>query len=125
METKPHAKTNATDASAENLTCWRTATSPQCLRVETTSEIHLFPYGYFQHARFSRQGNKDTVEIRFQETAVVAKGTGLESLCDALARLAVEHIKICPAKYRATARNESVIESVEIKQGEMKSDTAK
>jgi hypothetical protein len=36
---------DATDASAKNLTCWRTATSPQCLRVEMTGEIHFFPYG--------------------------------------------------------------------------------
>jgi hypothetical protein len=125
METKSHAKTNATDERTENLTCWRTATSPQCLRVETMSEIHLFPYGYFQHAKFSRQGNKDMIEIQFQDTTVIAKGKNLESLYDALARLAVERIKICPAKYVATARNESVIEGVEIKQGEMKSDTAK
>jgi hypothetical protein len=116
METKSHAKTNATDSRDENLTCWRAATSPQCLRVETTSEIHLFPYGYFQHAKFSRLGNKDMVEMRFQDTSVIAKGTNLEPLYDALARMAVERIKVCPEKYGAIAKNESKIDTIEIKQ---------
>ncbi|HEX5398834.1 MAG TPA: hypothetical protein VFY06_07280 [Verrucomicrobiae bacterium] len=115
METKPHSKTSATDESAKNLMCWRTATSPQCLRVETTSEIHLFVYGYFQHAKFSRQNGKEIVQIQFQDRIIVAKGKGLESLCDALERLAVERIKVCPEKYQAIARNEGVIEVIEIK----------
>jgi hypothetical protein len=85
--------------------------------VETTGEIHLFPYGYFQHAKFSRQGNKDMVEIKFQDMAVIAKGKNLESLCDALARLAVERIKICPEKYVAIFKNESVMEEIEIQIG--------
>jgi hypothetical protein len=38
----------------------------------------------------------------------------LEPLCDALERLAVERIKICPEKYRVIARNEGVIEEIEI-----------
>ena len=114
METKLHSKTNATDESAKNLTCWRTATSPQCLRVETTGEIHLFPYGYFQHAKFIRQNGKEVVQIKFQDQIIFAKGKGLESLCDALERLAVERIKICPEKYRVIARNEGVIEEIEI-----------
>ncbi|HEY3932112.1 MAG TPA: hypothetical protein VGM58_07060 [Verrucomicrobiae bacterium] len=114
METKPDSKNNTTDASAKNLMCWRTATSPQCLRVETTSEIHLFVYGYFQHAKFIRQNGKEVVQIKFQDQIIFAKGKGLESLCDALERLAVERIKVCPEKYRAIARNEGVIEDIEI-----------
>ena len=116
METKAHAKTNASDSRDENLTCWRASTSPQCLRVETTSEIHLFPYGYFQHAKFSRLGNKDMVEIQFQDTTVIAKGTNLEPLHDALARMAVERIKVCPEKYGVIARKESMIEELEIQE---------
>lgn len=94
--------------------CWRTATSPQCLRVEMTEEIHLFPYGYFQHAKFIRQNGKEVVQIKFQDQIIFAKGKGLESLCDALERLAVERIKICPEKYGVIARNEGVIEEIEI-----------
>jgi hypothetical protein len=96
--------------------CWRTATSPLCLRVETTTEIHLFVYGYFQHAKFIRQNGKEIVQIQFQDRMVLVKGKNLEPLCDALERLAVEHIKVCPAKYGAIARNEGVIEDIEIKQ---------
>jgi len=106
----------ATDSRTKNLTCWRTATNPQCLRVETTNEDHLFPYGYFQYAKFIRQNGKDVMQIQFQDRIVMVKGKGLEPLCDALERLAVERIKICPEKYGAIARNEGVIEDIEIKQ---------
>lgn len=123
METKSFAKTNATDERAENLTCWRMATSPQCLRVETMDEIHLFPYGYFQHAKFSRQGNKDIVEIQFQDVAVFAKGKNLESLYDELGRLSVERIKACPDNYGMNVK-EGIITDIEIKKSATKSDTA-
>ena len=114
-QTKP-SNDAATDARTKNLTCWRTATSPQCLRVETANEVHLFPYGYFQHAKFIRQNGKDAVEIQFQDRIIVVKGKGLEPLCDALERLAVERIKTCPEKYGAIARNEGLIEDIESKQ---------
>jgi hypothetical protein len=114
MENAPNTKTSTTQSRNENLTCWQTATSPQCLRVETTSEVHLFPYGYFCRAKFSREGNSDTIEIQFQETVVIAKGKGLEPLCDALARLGVERIKITPAKYAAAAK-EGYVSQIEIK----------
>jgi hypothetical protein len=114
METKPQTKTNATESGNENLTCWSTATNPQCLRVETASEIHLFPYGYFCRATLSRDGNKDTIEIQFQETMVVAKGKGLEPLCDALARLGVERIKIRPNKYEVVTTG-CIVSDIEIR----------
>ena len=50
------------------------------------------------------------------ERLVMLKGKGLEPLCDAMERLAVERIKTCPEKYGAIARNEGVIEDIEIKQ---------
>ena len=115
METKPHSKSDAADTSAKNLTCWRTATSPQCLRVETVSEIHLFPYGYFQHAKFIRQNGKDVVGIQFQDQIVMIKGKGLEPLCDALERFAVERIKVRPEKYERLGKSEGIIEGIEIR----------
>lgn len=114
MENTPNTKTNATRSQNENLTCWQTATSAQCLRVETISEVHLFPYGYFCRAKFSREENCDTIEIQFQETVVIAKGKGLEPLCDALARLGVERIKIRPEKYGATGK-EGFVSDIEIR----------
>ena len=54
------------------------------------------------------------VQIQFQDRIITVKGKGLEPLCDALERLAVERIKICPEKYRVIARNEGVIEEIEI-----------
>ena len=95
--------------------CWQTATNPQCFRVETATETHLFPYGYFQSAKLSREGNKDTIEIHFQNTVVKARGKGSESLFDALARLSVERIKVCPAKYGA-ALTDGFISDIELKQ---------
>ena len=117
MEPKTRSENDtASDSWTKNLTCWRTATSPQCLRVETTSEIHLFPYGYFQHGKFSRDGTKDVVQIRFQDQLVIVKGNGLEPLCDALERLAVERIRLRPEKYEGLGKKEGVVENIEIKQ---------
>ena|ERR1700744_5785463 len=113
MDVKLQPKTNPTESRSENLTCWRTATNPQCLRVETISEIYLFPYGYFRHAKFLREGNKDTLEIEFNGTTVIAKGKNLEPLCDALARLGVERIRICPEKFGVGSK-EGIIAEIEI-----------
>jgi hypothetical protein len=113
---KPHNKTDSTNESAKNLTCWRTATSPQCLRVETTNEIHLFPYGYYQHAKFVRQSGKDVLQIQFQDRIVMVKGKGLEPLCDALERLAVEKIRVRPEKYEGLGKSEGTIEGIEVKE---------
>jgi len=121
METKTHpSNDNASDAQAKSLTCWRTATSPQCLRVETTNEVHLFPYGYFQHAKFTHQHGKDAVHIQFQDRIIMVKGKGLEPLCDALGRLAVERIWAYPAKYEGLAKNEGIIAEIEVKQNDDK-----
>lgn len=114
METKPHAKTDTTDTRNENLMCWRTAISPQCLRVETSNEVHLFPYGYFQHAKLCQQDNKDIVEIQFHGQTIIAKGKSLEPLCEALARLAVERINLRPEKYAPIARTGGTIDTIEI-----------
>ena len=121
---KPHNKTDSTNESAKNLTCWRTATSPQCLRVETTNEIHLFPYGYYQHAKFLQQNGKDVLQIQFQDRIVLVTGKGLEPLCDALGRLAVERIRLRPEKYAGLGKNEGVIENIECVLSKEKSDTA-
>jgi hypothetical protein len=83
--------------------------------VETTNEVHLFPYGYFQHAKFIRQSGKDAVLIQFQDRIVTIKGKGLEPLCDALERLAVERIKVRPEKYEGLGKSEGVIEEIVIK----------
>ena len=122
---KPHNKTDSTNESAKNLTCWRTATSPQCLRVETTSEVHLFPYGYYQHAKFVRQSSKDVLQIQFQDRMVTVKGKGLEPLCDALERLAVERIRLRPEKYEGLGKSEGTIEEIDVKEkGEQNSQKA-
>jgi hypothetical protein len=84
--------------------------------VETVNEVHLFPYGYFQHAKFIRQNGKDAVEIQFQDRIVMVKGKGLEPLCDALERLAVERIKVRPEKYEGLGKNEGIVEDIEVKQ---------
>ena len=96
------------------MTCWRTATSPQCLRVETPLETHLLPYGYFQHAVFSRKNNDDCVLLLFAGTSLHVKGKRLESLVDALARLGVDQMNVRPEKY-VTNNSESVITEIEVK----------
>ena len=126
METQTNSSNDtATDARTKNLTCWRTATSPQCLRGETTNEVHLFPYGYFQHAKLIRQNGKDIVQIQFQDRIITVKGKGLEPLCDALERLAVERIRLRPEKYEGLGKNEGTIEEIDVKEkGEQNSQKA-
>ena len=111
METQARPSSDtATNTWTKDLTCWHMATSPQCLRVETTSEIHLFAYGYFQHARFFRQGSNDIVEIHFQGQIIIAKGKGLEPVCDALARLGLERMRLRPEKYDAGTKEGMIVE---------------
>jgi hypothetical protein len=88
--------------------------------VETTNEVHLFPYGYFQHAKFIRQNGKDVVQIQFQDRIVMVKGKGLEPLCDALERLAVERIRLRPEKYENVTKSEGVVNEIEITEGQQK-----
>jgi hypothetical protein len=45
----------------------------------------------------------------------LVKGKGLEPLCDALERLAVERIRVRPEKYEGIVKNEGTIEIIEIK----------
>jgi len=54
------------------------------------------------------------VQIQFQDRIVSVKGKGLEPLCDALERLAVERIKVRPEKYEGLGKSESVINEIEI-----------
>ena len=54
------------------------------------------------------------VEIQFQDRIVMVKGKGLEPLCAALERLAVERIKVRPEKYERLGKIEGIIESIEI-----------
>ena len=93
--------------------------------METGNEVHLFPCGYFQHAKFVRQNGRDVLQIQFQDRIVLVKGKGLEPLCDALERLAVERVKVLPEKYEGLGKSEGVIDGIEIRkksQPEEKSD---
>ena len=76
----------------------------------------MFPYGYYQHAKFARQNGKDILQIQFQDRIVTVKGKGLEPLCDALERLAVERIKLRPEKYERLGKNEGTIEEIDVKE---------
>jgi len=98
------------------LKCWRTSsTGPQCLRVETLDEIHLFPYGYFQHAKFSCENEKDTIHIEFQGRVIMVTGHGLKPLCEALSKLSVEHMRTCPEKLTGFGKDGGLIEQIQIK----------
>jgi hypothetical protein len=118
MESK-NETTSETQPEAWNksLKCWRTSsTGPLCLCVETSGEIHLFPYGYLQHASFSSADGKDTIQIQFQDRVVLAKGRGLKPLCDALCKFSVEQIRTCPDKLTGFGNDEGMIEKIEVKE---------
>ena len=76
----------------------------------------MFPYGYYQHAKFVRQSGKDVLQIKFQDRIVTVKGKGLEPLCDALERLAVERIRLRPEKYEGLGKSEGTIEEIDVKE---------
>jgi hypothetical protein len=115
METSPRAKDESIPESrAKDLRCWSTSSNAQCLRVETSSEIHLFPYGYFEHAKFVTNSVDQVLSIRFRESVVAVTGKNLEPLCGALQRLAVDCIRII--SHPKFAKSEGVIEKIEIQE---------
>jgi hypothetical protein len=115
MEAKLRSKDESPPASrAKDLRCWSTATSAQCLRVETPGEIHLFPYGYFEHAKFVTNSGGQVLSIRFRERVVTVSGKNLESLCGALERLAVDCIRII--SHPNFSKSEGLVEKIEIQE---------
>jgi hypothetical protein len=119
METKLRSDREApTDSRTKDVSCWSTDSSAHCLRVEKPGEIHLFPYGYFQHAKLVSNQTSEVLQIRFQECQVIVVGKGLEPLCKALARLAVDCIKIIP--HPNFRKSEGLIETIEIREPKLK-----
>jgi len=115
METKPRSESEApTGSRTKDLTCWSTDSSAHCLRVEKPGEIHLFPYGYFQHAKLVTNSDDEALQIRFQDCLITVTGKSLESLCSALERLAVGRIRLLPSAQRTFPKSEGFIEAIEI-----------
>ena len=115
METKPQSDSAAPAGSrAKDVTCWSTDSSAHCLRVEKPNEIHLFPYGYFQHAKLIKKPGDESLHIRFQDTIITVTGKNLEPLCSALERLAVDWIRVLPPAQRTFPKSEGFIEAIEI-----------
>jgi len=115
METKPQSDSAAPAGSrAKDVTCWSTDSSAHCLRVEKTGEIHLFPYGYFQHAKLVNNSGDETLHIRFQDRLIIISGKNLEPLCSGLERLAIDRIRLLPPTQRTFPKSEGYIESIEV-----------
>src|SRR5580693_12418 len=121
METKLRSESEAPAGSrTKDLTCWSTDSSAHCLRVEKPGEIHLFPYGYFQHAKLVRNSDTEALRVRFQDCTVTITGKGLEPLCGALERLAVDRIRLLPPTQRTFSKSEGCIEGIEINESKEK-----
>jgi hypothetical protein len=121
METKPQTESTAPAGSrAKDVTCWSTDSSAHCLRVEKPGEIHLFPYGYFQHAKLVRNSGDEVLHIRFQDCLIIISGKNLEPLCSALERLAVDRIRLLPPTQRTFPKSEGFIEGIEIQESKEK-----
>jgi hypothetical protein len=82
--------------------------------VEKPGEIHLFPYGYFQHAKLVQNSGDDALQIQFQDCLVTVTGKNLEPLCSGLERLAVNCIRIIPRPQ--FSKSEGLIDGIEIQQ---------
>src|SRR5579871_3689023 len=121
METKLRSESEAPAVTrSKDLTCWSTDSSAHCLRVEKPGEIHLFPYGYFQHAKLVKNSDNEALHIRFQDCLVTVTGKGLEPLFSALERLAVDRIRLLPAVQRTFPKSEGFIEAIEIHEPKQK-----
>jgi hypothetical protein len=117
METKPQSdRSTPAGSRAKDVTCWSTDSSAHCLRVEKPGEIHLFPYGYFQHAKLVRNSGDEALYIQFQDRIITVSGKNLEPLCSALERLAVDRIRILPPAQRTFPKSEGYIEGIEIRE---------
>jgi hypothetical protein len=117
METKLRSDSEApTGSRTKDVSCWSTDSSAHCLRVEKAGEIHLFPYGYFQHAKLITDSGDEALHIQFQDRLIVVTGKSLEALCSALQRLAVDCIRLLPKAHRPFPRGEGFIETIEIEE---------
>jgi hypothetical protein len=92
--------------------------------VEKPGEIHLFPYGYFQHAKLVSNSGSESLLIRFQDCLITVIGKNLEPLCSGLERLAVERITLFPAAQRTFPRGVGYIEAIEIHEPKEKKSTS-
>ncbi len=121
METKLRSESEApTGSRTKDLTCWSTDSSAHCLRVEKPGEIHLFPYGYSQHAKLVTNSGDEALHIRFQDCLITVTGKSLEPLCSALERLAVGRIRLLPSAQRTFPKSEGFIEAIEIHEPKQK-----
>ena len=121
METKPRSESETpTGSRTKDLTCWSTDSSAHCLRVEKPGEIHLFPYGYFQHAKLVRNAGDEALHIRFQDCLIIVTGKSLEPLCSSLGRLAVDRIRLLQSAQRTFPKSEGFIEAIEIREPKQK-----
>ena len=122
METKLRSESEApTGSRTKDVSCWSTDSSAHCLRVEKPGEIHLFPYGYFQHAKLVQNSGDEALLIRFQDCLITVTGKSLEPLCSALGRLAVDRITLLPVAQRRFPKSEGFIEAIEIGERETES----
>ena len=106
MQTKDRPQMDTgTETRDENLSCWKTAASPQCLRIELSDGTQfLLPYGYFEDAKLTRDGDQEILELQFKAHRFIAKGRGLSELFVMLQTLSVEWLRACPPRYRALGK---------------------
>jgi hypothetical protein len=121
METKLRSESETPSVSrAKDVSCWSIDSSAHCLRVEKPGEVHLFPYGYFQHAKLVRNSGDESLHIRFQDCLITVTGKNLEPLCSGLERLAVDRIRVLPPAQRTFPKSEGFIETIEIHEPKQK-----
>ena len=114
METKPQSDSAASAGPrAKDVSSWSTDSSAHCLRVEEPGEIHLFPYGYLQHAKLARNSDNEVLRIRFQDCIITVTGKSLEPLCSALERLAVDRIRLLPPAQRTFSKSDGYIDVID------------
>ena len=119
--TQSEARTPAiAGGEQKQLTCWNKDAQAQCLRVELSDErSFIFPYTHLTFASTEREEGRDVLAVSFTTHDLRIVGRNLRELGIALQKLAVDWIRLAPARYAALAANEAVfIEEIEVKEVE-------
>ena len=117
--TQSEARTPASaDGEQKQLICWNKDAQAQCLRVELSDDrSFIFPYTHLTFASMEREEGRDVLTASFTTHDLRIVGKNLRELCIALQKLAVDWIRLAPARYAALAPSEAVfIEKIEVEE---------
>lgn len=117
IKTQAQERREEGDDESKSIVCWNKDTQAQCLRVELSSAIFVFPYAHLLSAKLARVENRDVLEVSLSSHAIRVSGRNLREVLLALQKFAVEWVKEVPPRYhRLVAREAVLIEAIEVQE---------